>query len=481
MATLGVILGNRDFFPDVLIGEARRDLAKLFAEMNIEPVWLSPHDTKLGAVETWPDAQKCGELLRRNRDRLDGILVCLPNFGDEKGIADSIRLADVRVPILVQACPDDLDQFGLDRRRDAFCGKISVCNNLRQYGLKFSLTRDHTVAIADPRFRQDLAQFLQTCKVVRGLSRVRIGAVGARPNAFNTTRFSEKLLEAAGISVSTIDLSEIFGDAAKIDSHDAAIQQRVEQIRAYADSSSAPDESILRMAKFAKVVDDWMQSLGITATAIQCWSSMQKNFGVNVCTIMSMMSERMMPSACEVDIAGVVSMYALQLASGRPSALVDWNNNYGGDPDKCVLFHCGNWASDFLPEVRIATAPILGTTLGEENTFGALEGRTGAGPLTFGRVSTDDLTGRISAYVGEGEFTDDPLNTFGTRAVVRVPALPNLMHVVCQNGFEHHAAMNRSHTAAAVAEGLGRYLGWDVYHHNRPAGLPPLACRSMYA
>ena len=474
MAILGVILGNRDFFPDVLVGEARRDLEKLFAAMSIEPVWLSPGDTKLGAVETWADAQKCGELLRRNRDRLEGILVCLPNFGDEKGVADSIRLADVRVPILIQACPDDLDQFGLDRRRDAFCGKISVCNNLRQYGLKFSLTRDHTVAIADARFREDLAQFIQTCKVVRGLTRVRIGAVGARPNAFNTTRFSEKLFEAAGISVSTIDLSEVFGNASKIAGDDAAVRQRIEQIRAYADSSSAPDESILRMAKFAKVVDDWMQSLGITATAIQCWSSMQKNFGVNVCTIMSMMSERMLPSACEVDISGVVSMYALQLASGRPSALVDWNNNYGGDPEKCVLFHCGNWAKDFMPEVRIATAPILGTTLGEENTFGALEGRTGSGPLTFGRVSTDDLGGRIRAYVGEGEFTDDPLNTFGTRAVVRVRRLPGLMHVICQNGFEHHAAMNRSHTAGAVAEALGRYMGWETHHHERPAGLPPL-------
>jgi L-fucose isomerase-like protein len=471
---LGVIVGNRDFFPDVLISEARRDLTKLFSELRIEPVWLSPEESKLGAVETWADAQKCGELLRKNRERIEGILVCLPNFGDEKGVADSIRLAEAHVPVLVQACPDDLDQFGLDRRRDAFCGKISVCNNLRQYRIPYSLTRDHTVAILDPRFREDLVQFTQTCKVVRGLRRVRIGAVGARPNAFNTTRFSEKLLEASGITVNTIDLSEVFGNAAKISSDDPHVRQRIEQIRSYADSTKAPDEAILKMAKFALVVDDWMQSLSITATAIQCWSSLQKNFGVNVCTIMSMMSEQMLPSACEVDIAGVVGMYALQLAGGSPSALVDWNNNYGGDPEKCVFFHCGNWAKDFLPDIRIATAPILGTTLGEENTFGALEGRTLAGPVTFGRVSTDDLAGKITAYVGEGEFTDDPLKTFGTRAVVKVAGLPALMHVICQSGFEHHAAMNRSHTAAAVAEAMSRYLGWATYHHNRPAELPPL-------
>ena len=463
--TLGVILGNRDFFPDALISEARRDLIKVFKDLSVEPVWLSEIDSKLGAVETWTDAAKCGELFSTNRHRIEGILVCLPNFGDEKGVADAIRLSELNVPILVHACPDDLDQFGLERRRDAYCGKISVCNNLRQYGYKFSLTKQHTLSLSSDIFREEMKTFFAVCRVVRGMRRVRIGAVGARPNAFNTTRYSEKLFESAGISVNTIDLSEVFGNTSQISNDDARVKQRVDQIRAYADSSAAPVESLSKMAKFAIVIDDWMASLGLTATAIQCWSSMQKNFGVNVCTIMSMMSEQMMPSACEVDIAGVVSMYALQLASGRPSALVDWNNNYGNDPDKCVLFHCGNWAKDFLPEIRIGTAPILGTMLGEENTVGALAGRTSSGPMSFGRVSTDDVSGKIQAYFGDGFITDDPLDTFGTRAVVQIPQLQELMQFICLNGFEHHAAMTTSHCTTATAEALGKYLGWDVYRH----------------
>lgn len=466
--TLGVILGNRNFFPDSLITEARNDLEKLFSDLDIEPVWLSPEETKLGSVETWSDALRCGELFRNNHERIDGILVSLPNFGDEKGISDAIRLSELRVPILVQACPDNLDAFGLQRRRDAFCGKISACNNLRQYGLAYTITNDHTVSISSQNFRDDLANFMATCRVVKGMRRVRLGAVGARPNAFNTTRFSEKLLEFAGISVNTIDLSEVFGSIAKIAETDKRVKERADKIRQYADSSQVPDANLIKMAKFAIVIDDWMQDFGITATAIQCWSSMQSNYGINVCTAMSMMSENMLPSACEVDVAGVVSMYALQLAGGKPSALVDWNNNYGDDPDKCVFFHCGNWAKDFLPDIRIGTAPILGTVLGEENTFGALEGRTPAGPVTFGRVSTDDLRGRIRAYVGEGAFTDDPLSTFGTRAVVSVAHLPKLMRFICRNGFEHHAAMNGSHCSAPVTEALRNYLGWAVYHHNAP-------------
>jgi L-fucose isomerase-like protein len=251
-----------------------------------------------------------------------------------------------------------------------------------------------------------------------------------------------------------------------LDDGDGRVRQKLADITGYAAAPGVPDPALVLMAKFGVIVSEWMSQLDIDATAIQCWSSLQKNYGVNCCTIMSMMSEKLMPSACEVDIAGTVAMYALQLASGKPSALVDWNNNYGDDPDRCVFFHCGNWAKAFLPDITIATAPILGTTLGEKNTYGALAGRTPQGPVTFGRVSTDDREGRIRAYVGEGQFTDDPLKTFGTRAVVRVPELQKLMRFICRNGFEHHAAMNASHSAGILAEAMDTYLGWDVHRHS---------------
>jgi len=463
--TLGVILGNRDFFPDILVGEARRDLLRLFGESGIEAVLLDEQATKLGAVETWEHAKICAELFRANRDRIQGVLVSLPNFGDEKGIADTLKLAELNVPVLVQAYPDDLDQLSVERRRDAFCGKISVCNNLRQYGIPFSLTLDHTTHPLSAEFRRDLEDFAAQCRVVRGLRRARIGAVGARPNAFNTTRYSEKLLQSSGISVSTLDLSDVFGRAARIPDDDSRVKNKIAEITGYATAVQVPGSSLSRMAKLAVVLLDWMDQNDLAASAIQCWSSMQQNFGVNVCTVMSMMSERLMPSACEVDIAGVVAMYALQLASGRPSALVDWNNNYGGDRNKCVFFHCGNWAKSFLPDIQIGTAPILGTTLGEENTYGAVAGRTPAGPVTFARISTDDANGRMRAYVGEGRFTDDPLSTFGSRAVVEVPQLQKLMRHICKNGFEHHAAMNGSNCGAVLASAMEDYLHWDVYRH----------------
>jgi L-fucose isomerase-like protein len=463
---LGVIVGNRNFFPDSLIAQGRRDILDVMQEQGLDAVILDEQATRLGAVETWETAQKCADLFDQNRHRIDGILVTLPNFGDEKGVAETIKLSLLRVPILIQAYPDDLNKFGVERRRDAFCGKISVCNNLYQYGFPFSLTELHTVAPKTDSFREDLRRFAAVCNVVKRLKTARLGAVGARPNAFNTTRYSEKLLQAFGISVNTADLSEIFGSAAKIDDKDRRVKERLESIGAYVATGGIPGSSLLKMSKLGIVLDEWMKSHGIDATAIQCWDSLQHNYGVNVCTLMSMMSENLLPSACEVDITGVASMYALQLASGKPSALVDWNNNYGTDPNKCVLFHCGNWAKSFFLEVKMANAEILATTLGTENTYGTVAGRTPAGPFSYARITTDDRHGAIRAYVGDGQFVDDPLDTFGSRAVVEVPRLQELMKYVCKNGFEHHAAMNASHTARVLNEAFTTYFGWETYLHS---------------
>ena len=463
--TLGVIVGNRDFFPDRLISEGRKDILSLSQSMNIEPVMLEETDTKLGSVETYAHAKACADLFRRNADRIEGILVTLPNFGDEKGVADTIKLSRLNVPILVQAYPDELAQLSVERRRDSFCGKVSVCNNLRQYGYEFTLTDLHTVHPCSESFKADLETFIGVCKVVRGMKNARFGAVGARPAAFNTVRYSEKLLQLHGMSVTTVDFSEILGLANRLSDTDAKVKEKLAAITNYARTDKVPGERVVRMAKLGLVLEAWMKENDLQATALQCWNSLQKNYGVNVCTLMSMMSQQLLPSACEVDITGVASMYALQLASGTPSALIDWNNNYGDDPNKCVFFHCGNWAKSFLPDIEMGNAPILGSTLGVENTYGTVMGRTPAGPVTFARISTDDILGMIRAYVGEGSFTNDPLDTFGSRAVVEVAGLQRLMKYICKNGFEHHVAMNASRTAATLAEAFETYLGWDVYHH----------------
>ena len=463
--TFGVIVGNRGFFPDHLAKSGRVEMIAAIEKSGHAVVAVSPEETKFGAVETRAEAVRCAELFQRHRAQIDGVIVTLPNFGDERAVADTLRIAGLNVPVLVQATPDTPGRMTIRDRRDSFCGKMSVCNNLTQYGIPYSLTTRHTEAPDSDFFRKDLDWFRGVCRVTRGLRRLRIGAIGARPAAFNTVRYSEKILEANGISVETIDLSEILGRIARMKDQDPAAQAKLDQIQRYVSTDRVPAEALLKMAKLGAVVDGWMKETDVSISAVQCWTSLEEYFGVVPCTVMSMMSENLMSSACEVDICGVVGMHALQLASQTPSALLDWNNNYGDDPDKAVCFHCSNLPKHFFKEVRMDFQEIIAGTVGKENTFGTCVGRVKSGPMSYARFSTDDRTGSIRGYVGEGEFTDDPLDTFGGAGVVRIPKLQELLRYICERGFEHHVAANLSQVAPAVHEAATRYLGWNVLQH----------------
>jgi L-fucose isomerase-like protein len=463
--TMGVIVGNRGFFPDHLAKEGREEIIKALTAAGIEPLVLSPQESKYGAVETRVESRKCADLFRANRDRIDGVIVTLPNFGEERAIADTLRLADLNVPVLVQATPDSASKMSIKFRRDSFCGKMSACNNLTQYGIPYSITSQHTEAPDSDIFRKDLEWFAGVCRVVKGLRRVRIGALGARPAAFNTVRYSEKILEQHGISIETVDLTEILGRIHRMKDHDDAAQAKLAAIKSYVSTEGISDEALLKMAKLGAVVDGWMKETEVVMSAVQCWTAIEEYFGVVPCTVMSMMSNDLLPSACEVDICGVVGMYALQMASGTPSALLDWNNNYGEDPDKAVCFHCSNLPKHFFADVRMDFQEIIAGTVGKANTFGTCVGRVKAGPMSFCRVSTDDRSGKLRSYVGEGEFTNDPLDTFGGAGVVRIERLQDLLRYICLNGWEHHVAANFSSVAGMVYEAGSRYLGWDMHWH----------------
>jgi len=463
--TLGLIFGNRSFFPDSLVKKGREEVLAVLAKQGMGSVCPSPRETKLGAVETRKDAKECARLFREQKDKIDGILVSLPNFGDEKGVAEAIRLADLNVPVLVQAFPDQVGAMGMGQRRDAFCGKLSVCNNLKQYGIPFSLTSEHVQSPNRERFRGDLAVFKQVCKIVKGLKRARIGAIGARTNPFNTVRFSEKILESAGISVETIDLSEIFGRINQMKDGDKRVAKELREIKNYCAVEQVPQEALIKMAKFRSVINGWVAQNDLDATAIQCWTSLQEYLGFIPCTMMSMMSESLLPSACEVDVMGALAMFALQLASGSPSAIVDWNNNYGDKPDRAFIFHCSNLPRSWFKEVKMSYNKIIATGVGQENAWGTCEGPLNPGSITYLRLSTDDVQGCITSYLGEGKIVPDSTKTFGGWGVIEIKNLQNLLRYISKNGFEHHVSIGPGWLARPLQEALETYLGCKVYRH----------------
>lgn len=465
----GVIIGTRAYFNSELARDVRKQLLKTLDDEGYDYVILPEDATPTGcsSIETREDGLKCAELFRQNRDRIDGIIVSLPNFGFEIGIINAISVADLHVPVLVQACDDENDKVDLDSRRDAFCGKISVCNNLYQYGIPFTDTTLHTYSIYSDLLAKDINRFAAVCRVVNGLKHARIGQIGTRPLGFNTCRASEKLLQASGITVVPADLSEILYAAEAIEDSDTDLLRQMEKVAGYAEVPESYREKLRLQCKFGVAVNRWVEANQVDAVAIQCWDSLEQNFGCAACVTMSMLSEAGIPAACETDIAGAVSMLALTLASKEPSAIADWNNNFAENRNKCVCTHCGNFPKSFIgnDNLRLGPLGVLGRTLGKINTFGAVYAKVSAGDFTFFRISTDDTKGMIKAYVGEGKMTDDPYGMDGCIVVTEVPELQKLMKYICKNGFEHHVALVRADVAGVIEEALDSYLGWDLYVH----------------
>ena len=470
--TLGLIVANRDVFPAELARAGREKILALLASQGIDVVCVSPRDTPDGVIMTWKDAQACARLFRDNASKIDGILVTLPNFGDERAIADSIRLSGLRVPVYVHAFPDAPGELGIQQRRDSFCGKLSACNNLKQYGIPYTIGKDHVLSPQSPAFRDELSRFTDVCRVVKDLKGVRIGSIGERTVPFKTVRYSEKLLEASGISVESKSLLETVSEINALSDSDGAVKAKVKKLHDYLPGAAGvPEKAFAASAKLGVVLDRWVEESRISAYAIQCWSAMQEALKIFPCSIMSLMSNELLPSACEVDVMGALAMYALQLAGGTPTALFDWNNNNGDDPDELILFHCSNTATSFMKEVKPGFNAMAVKGNPKESCYCTLHGALKQGRVGFARPSTDDEAGRVTGFVGEGEITGQTLDTFGTTGVMRIAALPQLMYFLTANGFEHHVALSYSPRTAALYEAFTKYLGWKIYRHE--GGIAP--------
>lgn len=459
---IGLIIGNRGFFPDHLCKEGRERLLKVLKE-KFEVVCLSERDTKFGSVENYSDAKKCALLF--SEEKVDGIIVSLPNFGDEKAVSDTIKLSGLSVPVLIHAFPDDINKMDVKNRRDSYCGKISVCNVLYQYGIKFTLTESHVEEVESEEFKRDIDKFEKICRIIKGLKNLKLGAIGTRPDAFKTVRYSEKILEKNGISVDVIDLSEILSRIERIKDNDKRVINEVKNFKNYTDSRGVPENSIIKFAKLKIVIEEWVKNNDIKGIGFQCWTSIEENYGIVPCAVLSYLTNSLIPSACEVDILGALSMYILQEAADLPSAIVDLNNNYRDEKDKVVLFHCSNYPVSLLRESKITYQEIISESVGKENSYGSITGKIKKSPFTFLRLSTDDFSGIIRGYTGKGKITDDKLNTFGGVGVAEIKNLQKLLKFICENGFEHHTVINLSEISDAVFEALTKYKNWQIYYH----------------
>lgn len=460
-STFALFLGNRGFFPGSLIDAARREMLEALGGIGHDVLTLDASLTRYGAVETPAEGQVYANFLQQNAGKYDGVVLCLPNFGDETGAVAALK--DAHVPIFVHAYPDELDKMAPATRRDAFCGKMSVMDVLRQYGVPFSALKPHTAAPHSAAFRQNIGYFDRLCRVVKGMRSLTVGAIGARTTAFKTVRIDELTLQQHGITVETMDLSDIFARVAALDVSSPLVQAKLERLAEYTTWDQVPRPAMETLAKLGVVLDTVVAEGCFGAIAVRCWIEMQKQLQVSPCVLLSEMNDRGVIAACEVDTGSAVSMYGLHCASGEAATCLDWNNNYADEDDKCILFHCGPVPQSMMTaKGQVTDHLILLNSVGEGRSYGCNVGRIAPVPFTFANVVTDE--GRLNFYVGEGRFTEDPVpaDFFGCAGVAEIPRLQETLQTIGYQGHRHHVGVTPGTHAEPVREAFVKYLGYQV-------------------
>lgn len=460
-STFALFFGNRGFFPESLIATAREEVSQSLRKLDYGILIMDKDLTRYGAVESPEEGRKYAKFLEDNRGRFDGVILVLPNFGDETGAVSALQ--DARVPIYILAYPDELDKMGFESRRDAFCGKFSVMDVFYQYHLPYTVFPPHTVHPFSKEFRLQIDTFDKVCKIVNGMKRMTVGAIGARTTAFKTVRYDELALQKYGITTEVLDLSEVFSRVRKLDVSSAAAKAKAEKLKIYADFSKIPDEAFGNLVRFGVVLDEIITEYGLNTLALRCWIEMEKDFGVAPCVLLSEINDRGFPAACELDICNAVTMYALNLASGKPVTCLDWNNNYGDDPDKCILFHCGPVPQSLMTgRGEVIEHPMFAKSLGAGCGFGCNVGRIAPDKISFASSKTQD--GKLHIYMGEGEFTDDPIQEgfFGCGGVAKIDGLQQKLYKIGNNGYRHHVSVTPGSVTDALHEACSHYLGYEI-------------------
>lgn len=456
-----LFFGNRGFFPGELIESARKEVTEAVNKQGIETISLPAELTRYGAVETVIEGKIYAEFLKEHAGEYDGVILSLPNFGDETGAVEALE--ECGVPIFIQAYPDEIGKMDFEQRRDAFCGKFSIMDVFYQYGLPFTIYKSHVVHPSSDEFAKQLKSFAATCRVVKGMKKFTVGAIGARTTAFKTVRFDELALQRNGITTETIDLSEVFDRVKKVDEKSEEYIAKIERLKNYSNWCAVPDGKLELLTKTGVVFDQLITEFQMDCVAIRCWNEFELQLGISPCVLLSEMNDRGIAAACELDVGNAISMRALALASEKAATCLDWNNNYGDDPDKCILFHCGPVPKSLMVKDsgHITEHPMFRKAFGEGCGWGCNEGRIAPTDMTFVSSKTED--GKVVFYLGQGEFTGEEIEKefFGCAGVAKIDDLQNKLMQIGKQGFRHHVSVTPGLMEESIKEAFV-YLNYDI-------------------
>ena len=452
--------GNRGFMPAELLADARKEMIEAVTKQGYDYIAMDENATRYGAVETRDEGKLYHDWLKSHEGEYDGVILCMPIFIDENGAVAALQ--DCKCPILMQAYPDEIGKMDFNHRRDAFCGKFSVTDVFYQYKIPFTVMKPHVVHPLSEQFAENLNDFAAICRVVKGMKRFNLGAIGARTSAFKTVRFDEVTLQRYGINVESFDLSELIYKVGLKADDDKEVLLKKAYLENYTDFSKVPEKNKLTLAKISVVIDEYIEEYHLDAITLRCWNEMETILRVCPCVLISELNDRGIVCSCEIDLTSAISMRAMALASGKPTACLDWNNNYGDDPDKLILFHCGPVAQSLMAGKGTVTEHKMFAKEDPGSGWGSNEGRIAKFQMTMSNCFTED--GKLKIYASEAEFTGEPIEKeyFGCGGVAKIPDAQSKLLRLAKWGFKHHTTVGVGHMKYVLEEAFSTYLGYDL-------------------
>ena len=421
---------------------------------------LTPH----GMVQNLDQAEAVAEYFYR--EHVDGLIICPLDFGDERS---AVKIAEkLGVPVLLYATkePPAMDNAGLLRVSDSYCGNLAVASALYRRKLRY-----HYAGLFlpdEPELLTEVDTFCRAIAVVKGLMNARIGQVGVRPPTFETVGYDEvAMIRKFQQNVIYTNLSDITDRALALADDDPAVKAVIDDIRGSVAEITVGTKYITNAAKFEVALKEFWKANKLSAVAVQCWPSVGRIMGISVCALYGRMTNEHMLTACETDTVGTLAMLSTYYAAMGETLphFVDWTIQHRENPNWLMAWHCGNapvsLAADPTKTALRSRMNMTGEgTIPEEDPMaGLFQFQIKPGQVTFCRLAEYDDQWKMLITTGRIVPSDETLA--GNWSWVEVRDHAKLYRTLVEQGFIHHASMIHGDQRAAL-EMACKFLGIEA-------------------
>ena len=392
--------------------------------------------------------------LKEFLDHLDPDLIVLQNITFANAAYATEVLARFDCPFILWTLREPVID-GTRLRLNSLTGAYSAANTYKQFrkeSLDYVFGAPDEVAV-----RKKLAAAIQAARLKLHLKNLTMASIGHTPQGFGFGRaLDAEMRTNFGVNLECIEARELIHKAKSFSDEDVKeyLEDAMNRTKGL---ENTPEQNRLDFARLYRAYKEFVEEHHIGALASRCWPDFFTEFGTPVCMVLSILNDLNVPSACEVDAYGALSMYMGRELTGR--------STFFGDPvsmdekeGTVTFWHCGMAACSLA---RTDTGAEVGEHcnrhIGPTMEFGCKAEKE----VTIFRVGKD-CEGKFHFLIAPGEALDKPKQFYGTSIVVKTDLdAKKFVEQTVTEGWEPHFVVIYGNVADEL-EILGHQLNIPV-------------------